>query len=273
MKQGLRLFLAGVMVVTALTVTAVQAQTVPGSKIYELRIYTAGAGRLGDLQALVGSKGVQLFAKHGIENVFDGTVLEGAPIDGTDASNMLVLILAHKDRAAADKDWAAVDADGAWKSAWAAAEKSGTLLSKPVSSLYLNTTAELSPSSVALSAPGSPTRVFELRKYNTGPDRLPNMVAEFKEGIAAILVKTGMTPVIYWTADDKSSFVYLLAHKDREAARSSWAAFMPEFRPFMAEFNAAHNPPPANGAPAPPPARRTPDDNRFLIPTAYSPLK
>jgi hypothetical protein len=83
--------------------------------------------------------------------------------------------------------------------------------------------------------------------------------------LAAILSKNGMTPIAYWTADDRSAFIYLLAHKDREAARTSWASFMTDFRPFMAEFNAR-----SGAAPA---GTRRPDDNRFLIPTDFSPIK
>ena len=253
--------------------TATAAQEAKDSKAYELRIYTANSGKLADLQNLIGSEGLGAFKRHGIENVLDATVLEGAPIDGTDASNMLVLILGHKGRTAADKDWSDVDSDRAWKDAWSKAEKGGPLLAKPVSSLYLDTVSELPTPPIQPVATEAAPRVFELRKYNTGAERLPNMIAEFKEGIASILVKSGMTPIIYWKAADQSSFVYLLAHKDRDAARASWAAFTPQFRPFIADFNARHAPPVILGAAAPAPVRRTPDDNRFLIPTAFSPLR
>jgi len=90
-------------------------------------------------------------------------------------------------------------------------------------------------------------------------------VNQFQSGLAAILVHNGMTPIAYWTAEDRSSFVYLLAHKDRQAARASWSSFVGDYRPFMAEFNAR--------VPAPPAGTRTPDDNRFLTPTDYSPRK
>ena len=111
----------------------------------------------------------------------------------------------------------------------------------------------------------SQARVFELRKYNTGPKGLPRTVAQFKSGLAAILSKNGMTPIAYWTAYDNSAFIYLLAHKDRETARASWTSFMTDFRLFMTEFN--------KSAPPAPAGRRTPDDNRFLVPTDYSPRK
>ena len=255
--------------------TMVQAQAAPSAKLYELRIYTASPGRLGDLETVMSAEGVGALGRHGIQNIFDGTVLEGAPIDGPDASNMLVCILAHDNRAAADKSWAAFDSDPAWKSAWAAAEKSGPLLAKQPMSLFMNAT-DFSPALEAPTAAGAPTRIFELRKYNTGPDRLQNTVDEFQQGLAAILVKVGMNPVIYWTADDRSSFVYLIAHKDRETARASWTAFRPEFGPFIAAFNAkqaAAAPPAPAGASPTPPLRRTPDDNRFLVPTSFSPRR
>jgi hypothetical protein len=123
---------------------------------------------------------------------------------------------------------------------------------------------------------GAASRIFELRKYNTGPAALQTTVSEFQEGLAAILVKVGMTPVIYWTAADHNSFVYLVAHNDREAARTSWAAFRPLFRPFLEEFNARQAITAAStvsGAPVQATTPRTPDDNRFLVPTTFSPLR
>ncbi len=222
------------------------------ARTFELRIYTANAGKMTDFQAAFRTQALPLLAKNGIENLFDGTVLEGARSDGTDAANMLVCIVAHKDRAAAEKTWAAFDAP------------TGSLLAKPAYSIFATTT-EFSP---VLEAPttGATNRVFELRKYNTGEAGLPRMVEEFKSGLAAILTKQGMTPIFYSTADDHSSFIYLLAHKDREAARASWGTFMADFRPFTAEFNARVPAPPNTGP-------RTPDDNRFLAPADYSPLR
>lgn len=233
------------------------------SKIYELRLYTANPGKLPEFQSLFRQQALPLFAKYGIENVFDGTVLEGARVDGSDAHNMLVCILAHQDHAAADRSWAVFEGDAGWRAALERAQQNGPLLAKPAASIYMDLT-DFSP---ALEPPAerSKTRVFELRKYNTGPDGLARTVDQFKSGIATILSKNGMTPIAYWTAEDRSAFIYLLAHKDRGAARASWASFMTDFRPFIAEFNAR--------SPAPPSGNRKPDDNRFLLPTDYSPRK
>lgn len=180
-------FVASLAVVFAMSIGSAFAQTWGGaSKVFELRIYTANAGKLADFQTAFRSQALLQFAKYGIENVFDGTVLEGARADGGDAGNMLVCILAHQNRAAADKAWARLEGDATWQSA-------SKLLAKPAVSIFMSPT-DFSP---ALEPPssGSTTRVFELRKYNTGADALPRMVDEFKSGLAAILSKNGMTAV------------------------------------------------------------------------------
>lgn len=79
-----------------------------------------------------------------------------------------------------------------------------------------------------------------------------------------------MQTVHFWSALDKSSFIYLLAHKDRETARTSWQGFFAEFRAFMEKYNAGQ-PAPAGGAPAAPP--RMTSEIRYLSPTDYSPGK
>jgi hypothetical protein len=274
MKRLLSWFFAAVALLSARpdTLRADGAQGAPAARVYELRLYTASAGRLADLQALFRNQGLRLFTKYGIENVFDGTVLEGAPVDGTDAGNMLVCILAHGSRAAADRAWTAFSADTEWQSAWTRAEQSAPLLAKPPVSIFMKTT-DFSPALETPSAAGAAARVFELRKYNTGQDGLPRTVDQFQSGLAAIIAKNGMTPILYWTADDSSAFIYLLAHKDREAARASWASFITDYRPFMTEFNARTAAAPAAGAAPGAGTRRTPDDNRFLVPTDFSPRK
>lgn len=287
LKQLSYLTLATAIVASpAALTTRVSAAQAPNSKVYELRIYTANAGKLADVQAVMRGTGVRLLAKYGIENVFDGTVLEGAPIDGTEAPNMLVCVLGHPSRAAADRAWTGFAADAEWQTAWARAEQAGPLLAKLPVSTYMSTT-DFSPALEAPTGAGAEARVFELRKYNTGVDGLPRTVAQFKSGLANILSKNGMTPIVYWTTEDKTAFIYLVAHKDRAAARASWSTFMVDYRPFMAEFNArtaAQTAAPAasaaaapsaapSGAPAAAPARRTPDDNRFLVPTDFSPRR
>jgi hypothetical protein len=75
------------------------------------------------------------------------------------------------------------------------------------------------------------TRVFELRTYHTGsPAKLEALHARFRNHSSALLHKHGMTLVGFWVPTDAdkgagNTLVYLVAHKSREAATASWAAF------------------------------------------------
>lgn len=271
MSHG-KLFLRVVAVTLALAPTLSGAQGTRGAaeaRTYELRIYTATAGRLADLQAVFRAAGATVLARNRIENVFDGTVAEPARIDGADGPNMLVCIFGYASRAEAERAGAAFESDPEWKAAWGKAEQGGALLAKPVE-VVLMTPTEFSPALEPPSAAGAPQRIFELRRYNTGPQGTPWTVSQFKDGLAAIIAKQGMMPVAYWTAADSSAFIYLLAHKDREAARVSWSTFLADYRPYMTEFNAKQA---AAGIAPPPTGTRRPDDNRFLTPTDFSPRR
>lgn len=88
------------------------------------------------------------------------------------------------------------------------------------------------------------TRVFELRTYVAPPGRLPDLQRRFREHTLALFTRHGMTNVGYWTPQDSArrdnTIVYLLAHRSREAARTSWAAFGrdPEWRRVQAASEA-----------------------------------
>jgi hypothetical protein len=75
------------------------------------------------------------------------------------------------------------------------------------------------------------TRVFELRTYHTAaPAKLDALHARFRDHSNKLLTKHGMTLVGFWVPTDAdkgagNTLVYLVAHKSREAATASWAAF------------------------------------------------
>ncbi|HXV62780.1 MAG TPA: NIPSNAP family protein [Vicinamibacteria bacterium] len=77
-------------------------------------------------------------------------------------------------------------------------------------------------------AQGEP-RIFELRTYTTPEGKLPNLNARFRDHTMRIFEKHGMTNVGYWTPQDapasENTLVYILAHRDRDAAAASWQAF------------------------------------------------
>lgn len=239
--------------------------TVMADKLYELRIYTAAPGKLEALNARFRDHTLALFEKHGIENLYYWTVTEGA--EGEDPANLLAYIVAHKDKAAADASWKAFLADPEWLEVARKSEQNGPLLAGPPASIYMEA-IDIPTGEVNVADDPGATRLFELRKYNTGVDGLPDTIDRFQGGEAELFGKHGMRTLHFWSALDKSSFIYLLAHKDRETSRASWQGFFGEFRAFMEKYNAGKAAP-AGGAGAP----RMSSEIRFLTPTDYSPSK
>ena len=72
-------------------------------------------------------------------------------------------------------------------------------------------------------------RVFEMRTYIAAEGRLDDLLARFRNHTNYIFVKHGMQLIGYWTPTEGdgagNTLVYMLAHKSREAAKESWAAF------------------------------------------------
>ena len=236
-------------------------------KLYELRIYTTNPGKLDALNTRFRDHTLALFEKHGMENLYYWTVTEGA--EGEEPGNMLVYIVAHKDKASADASWQAFMADPEWQEVSRKSEEGGQILAGPPVSIYMEAVDISTGEGTNLQDTGS-GRVFELRKYNTGPEGLPGTIDRFLAGEAELFRKHGMQTLHFWSALDKSSFIYLLAHKDRESSKNSWEGFFGEFREFMAKYNAG-KPAPAGAAGGPPP--RMSSEVRFLTATDYSPGK
>ena len=109
-------------------------------------------------------------------------------------------------------------------------------------------------------------RVFELRTYTAPEGKLGELHARFRNHTLRIFEKHGMSNVIYMAPMDapasENQLVYLLAHKSREAAKESWAAFTndPEWKKVASESQ-------VNGRIV------AKVDSVFLTATDYSPLK
>ena len=75
----------------------------------------------------------------------------------------------------------------------------------------------------------SKNRVYELRTYTTPEGKLGDLQARFRNHTVKLFEKHGMTNVGYWVPQDaplsQNTLIYVLAHKDRETAKQSWAAF------------------------------------------------
>jgi hypothetical protein len=88
-------------------------------------------------------------------------------------------------------------------------------------------------------------RVFELRTYTTYEGKLPALLARFRDHTTRIFEKHGMQNIGYWVPQDSprsgNTLIYLLAHRDREAAKKSWEAFRndPEWVKVRTESEAA----------------------------------
>jgi len=123
----------------------------------------------------------------------------------------------------------------------------------------------LTPEPVAEAAQDA--RVFEMRTYTANEGKLPTLETRFRDHTLKFFTKHGMTNIGYWTPLEGSlaqtTLIYILAHRSREAAKASWAAFSadPGWRKARAESEAAG------------PILAKPPDSVFLKATDYSSIK
>ncbi len=210
----LRILLLATMLAATLPCTAAEKDT----RCFEMRTYYAAPGKLDALLARFRDHTVKLFEKHGITNIG-----YWVPIENTD--NKLVYVIAFPSREEREKRWKEFGADPDWQAARKASEENGKLLTK-VEAVFLDAT-DFSP---AIQPSVAAPRVFELRTYTTTPGNLGRLQARFRNHTVALFAKHGMTNLFYWTpmADQKgadNTLVYLLAHKDVDAAKASFAGF------------------------------------------------
>lgn len=104
-------------------------------RTFELRTYTASTGNIENLHDRFRSHTMKLFEKHGITNI---AYWKPTSSDKETKSNLLVYIIAHKDKAAADASWKAFQADPVWAEAKKASEvKGGGSLTTKVESVFM----------------------------------------------------------------------------------------------------------------------------------------
>jgi len=70
-----------------------------------------------------------------------------------------------------------------------------------------------------------------MRTYYAAPGKFEAMHARFRDHTCALFKKHGMELVGFWIPTDKekgadNTLVYILAHKSRDEAKKSWAAFV-----------------------------------------------
>lgn len=188
--------------------------------VYELRIYTCEAGKLGALNDRFKNHTMQIFEKHGIKNIAYWT-----PITGQDESPRLIYIIRHDSREAAEASWDAFRADPEWKAvAKASREAHGKILAKTPESIYMSLT-DYSPEV----GKANPEKVYELRTYTTLEGRLDNLNARFRDHTVKIFDRHGLNSFAYWVPLDEpkssNTLVYVLEYDSQAQAKESWKKF------------------------------------------------
>src|SRR5437868_8808993 len=93
--------------------------------VYELRVYHAAPGKLGELLARFRDHTIKIFDGHGIKSVAYWT-----PVDEPQKSNTLVYILQHPSHEQAAANWKSFQDDPEWKSVKEKSEANGKLTEK-----------------------------------------------------------------------------------------------------------------------------------------------
>lgn len=101
-------------------------------RFFELRIYTAEAGKLSDLHARFRNHTVEIFSHQGMQNIGYWRLTD----NNQEAENTLLYILAYKDRAERDQTWGTFRTDPAWVEAKTNSEKNGKLVAA-VESIFM----------------------------------------------------------------------------------------------------------------------------------------
>jgi len=118
----------------------------------------------------------------------------------------------------------------------------------------------------AVGAQSDSRRVYELRTYTAPEGKLSELDKRFRDHTMRIFKKHGMENVGYWhpqdAPDSSSTLIYIVSHKNRDAAKKSWADFQadPEWQKVSTESQ-------VNGRIV------SKVVSVFMDPTDYSPLK
>ncbi|MGB7347495.1 MAG: NIPSNAP family protein [Pirellulaceae bacterium] len=191
------------------------------AEIYELRTYTTNEGKLDDLNARFRNHTVKLFEKHGIRSLG-----YWVPTDKKKSANTLIYVIAHKDRDAAKASWKAFLGDADWKAAHKASEADGPILAKAPESVYMDA-ADYSPKFTGEKS--SDDAVYELRIYKTVEGKLPGLDSRFRDHTIGLFNQHGIESAGYWhpidEPDSNDTLIYIVRHKNPEAAAASWKAF------------------------------------------------
>ena len=186
---------------------------------FEMRTYHCNENKRPDLIRRFQDHTLRLLERHGITNV--------AYFIPTDPNNnSLTFVLAYPDKASRDVRWNNFANDPEWKEAAKNSEANGKLVAR-VDQTFVKMAPQLS--SEIRKSNGKQDRIFELRTYHCLPGKLETLNTRFRDHTRKLFEKHGMTNVVYWHTvpqdGTQPKLVYLLAHKNEEAAKASFDAF------------------------------------------------
>jgi hypothetical protein len=212
MKQSLIVF---ILLCFPLALLGQKADT----RYFEMRTYHCNENKRPDLIRRFQDHTVRLLERHGITNV--------AYFIPTDPNNnSLTFILAYPDKASRDVRWNNFANDPEWKEAAKQSEVNGKLVAR-VDQTFMTMVPELSRE--IKKTKGRQERIFELRTYHCLPGKLEDLKIRFRDHTRKLFERHGMTNVVYWHTVPQDGtqprLVYLLAHKNEDAAKASFDAF------------------------------------------------
>ncbi len=129
MSFGIRAGLWALSLATvAFAASSARADEAQANRLFEMRTYTTNEGKMPDLHKRFREHTNRLFQKHGMTLIAYWT-----PVEGPDAENTLVYVLAYPNREARENSWKAFMADPDWQAAYKASHANGPLVKKVVS--------------------------------------------------------------------------------------------------------------------------------------------
>ena len=80
---------------------------------------------------------------------------------------------------------------------------------------------------LAPTAYGDSHGLYELRTYYANEGKIDELHARFRNHTMTLFKKHGMKNIAYWSpADAPDTLIYIVAHKDGEAAKANWTGFV-----------------------------------------------
>lgn len=116
------------------TVSADELQQYSNQKVFEMRTYTTYDGKLDDLHKRFSDHTIRLFEKHGMTNIG-----YWVPRDETLSENTLIVVVAHENEEAAERNWDSFRSDPEWQQVYEESHEDGPLVSN-VDVIFMNAT-------------------------------------------------------------------------------------------------------------------------------------